>query len=74
MTRETFSYEVTQQLAVLSQNGAISKELNLISYNGEAPKYDLRTWRRTPEKVTLMKGLTLSDEEMELLKDAIAKL
>lgn len=74
MAERTFNYEVVERIAVLSQYGDTSKELNKVSYNGAEPKYDLRSWRRTSNGETLLKGLTLNDEEMEVLKEAITKL
>jgi hypothetical protein len=76
MTRDNdaFSYEITQHLATLSQRGNVTKELNLISFNGSAPKYDLRAWRRIDGKESFLKGITLSSEEMDALKQALAQL
>ncbi len=38
-------YEIVMQLGVLSQSrSGWTKELNLVSWNGRAPKYDIRDW------------------------------
>jgi len=74
MKPKDFSYEVVERIAVLSQYGDTTKELNRVSYNGSEPKYDLRSWKRTSTGEMLLKGLTLNDEEMEILKDAVMKL
>lgn len=75
MAQAFFDYEIVEQIAVLSQNGEISKELNKISYNGGSPKYDIRSWKRTYEgEEKLLKGITLNEEEMEALKQAVAFL
>lgn len=74
MTERPFNYEITERIAVLSQSGDTSKELNKVSYNGQPAKYDLRSWRRTDGEEKLLKGLTLTEEEMEALKQAIATL
>ena len=74
MTQKPFNYEIVERIAVLSQSGDTSKELNRVSYNGASPKYDLRSWRRSNGEEKLLKGLTISDEEMKILKDAIANL
>lgn len=42
-----------------------TKELNLISWNGAAPKYDIRDWAPGHEKMG--KGITLSHEEAKAL-------
>jgi len=74
MTDKPFKYEITERIAVLSQSGDTSKELNKVSYNGQPAKYDLRSWRRTDGEEKLLKGLTLNEEEMEALKQALATL
>lgn len=74
MTDKPFKYEITERIAVLSQSGDTSKELNKVSYNGQPAKYDIRSWRRTDGEEKLLKGLTLSEEEMEALKQALATL
>jgi hypothetical protein len=74
MQKEEFKYEIVEKIAVLSEVGNVSKELNKVSYNGAAPKYDLRSWKRENGEEKLLKGLTLTDEEMGFLKEALAKL
>jgi hypothetical protein len=65
-----FSYEVTENIAVLSESSkGWTKELNLISWNGREPKYDIREW--SPDHSKMGKGITLSDEEVEVLKKAL---
>ena len=40
-----FSYEIVEHIAVLSTSKTgWTKELNLISWNGRTPKYDIREW------------------------------
>ena len=59
-------YEIIEELGVLSEGSkGWQKELNLISWNGAEPKYDLRDWSPNHEKMG--KGLTLSSEEMDQL-------
>lgn len=74
MAQTAFNYEIVEKIAVLSQSGDTSKELNKVSYNGQPAKYDLRSWRRTDGEEKLLKGLTLNEEEMEALKQALATL
>lgn len=49
-----------------------TKELNLVSWNGREPKYDIREW--SPEHDKMGKGVTLSKEELEALKDLLQKM
>ena len=61
--------EVIKKIAVLNNSDAgYTKELNLVSWNGREPKYDLRTW--SPEGIAL-KGLTLTEEEAKELYKAL---
>ena len=62
-----FSYEVVEHIGILSeQKNGWKKELNLVSWNGREPVYDIRTW--SPDGSKMGKGVTISKEEMENLK------
>lgn len=64
-------YEIIQELGVLSESvKGWTKELNLISWNGGAPKYDVRDW--APEHEKMGKGVTLSEEEAKKLVELLA--
>ena len=66
-------YDIIEEIGVLSENDkGWKKELNLISWNGAKPKYDIRDW--SPEHEKMGKGVTLSEEEMKKLKILIEKL
>ena len=66
-------YEITKSIAILStEKSGWTKELNLIAWNGKAPKYDIRSW--SPDHQKMGKGVTLSPEELSALKAAIADL
>lgn len=59
-------YEIVEEIKVLSENSnGWTKELNLVSWNGGKPKYDIRDW--SPDKDRMAKGITLTDEEMKIL-------
>lgn len=63
-------YEIVKQIGVLSEGSkGWTKELNLISWNDREPKYDIREW--APEHEKMGKGVTLSNEEVEKLKDLL---
>ena len=51
MATKEFTYEVTEEIAVLSESAkGWTKELNLVSYNGAAPKFDIREWAQVSGK------------------------
>lgn len=67
-------FEIKQEIGILSENAkGWTKELNLISWNGAAAKYDLRDW--APEHEKMGKGITLTESEALKLKELLnAKL
>lgn len=66
-------YEIIKELAVLSEGSkGWQKELNLVSWNDREPKYDIREW--APDHSKMGKGVTLSTEEFEKLKEALKGL
>ena len=63
-------YEIVNKIGTLSTSASgWSKELNLISWNDREPKYDLRDWSGDHEKMG--KGVTLSAEELSVLKELL---
>lgn len=73
MNSGSFNYEIKERLGVLSQseNGDYTVEVNMISYNGAAPKLDIRKWDRRGDR--MLKGITLNAEEAQALKEALLK-
>ena len=66
-------FEIKEEIGVLSEsNKGWKKEFNLISWNGAAPKYDLRDW--APEHEKMGKGITLSADEVKALKELLDKI
>ena len=67
MMQKEFKFEILAELGVISEsNKGWRKELNVVSFNGIAPKYDLREWAPNHEKMG--KGITLTETELEALK------
>ena len=66
------TFTLIRHIAVLSSGkSGWTKELNLISWNGGEPKYDIRQW--APDHAKMGKGVSLSREEAEELKQLLTK-
>lgn len=65
-----FKFDIVEKIAVLGESSkGWTKELNKVSWNDKPAKYDIREW--DPEHEKMGKGITLSDEEFEKLKEAL---
>lgn len=65
-------YEIVKEIAVLSTgDSGYTKEINLISWNGKEPKYDIRSFSANREKCG--KGITLNADEAAALLKALQK-
>ncbi len=67
-----FQYEIKEEIGILSESkSGWRREVNRVSWNGAAPKLDIRDWAPGHEKMG--KGITLSTEEtvklLELLQN-----
>ena len=66
-------FEIINNIGVLSESSkGWTKELNLISWNGREPKYDIRDW--DPEHQKMGKGVTLTEEELKGLKQLLLEM
>lgn len=66
-------YEIKENIGTLSESAkGWTKELNMISWNGAAAKFDIRDW--APEHEKMGKGITLSQEEAETLYELLGKV
>ena len=60
-------YEIVKEIAVLSaSDSGYTKEINLISWNGREPKYDIRSF--SPNREKCGKGITLNADEAAALR------
>lgn len=70
--RDEVTFQVVQHLGVIaSYPTGWTKELNLVAWNGNGAKFDLRDWDENHEHMS--RGITLHAEEakkvLEVLKD-----
>ncbi|MCR5724247.1 MAG: YdbC family protein [Treponema sp.] len=69
---DDFSYEIVKNIGTLSEGkGGWTLELNMVSWGGRSPKYDIRSW--APDHQKMGKGVTLTKEDMIALKDLLEK-
>jgi len=60
------TFEITKELGVISENArGWTRELNMVSWNGHEPKYDIRDWN--PDHTRMSKGISMTEEEMQKL-------
>ena len=73
MTEKAITCEIVRQIAVLSENErGYTKEINLVSWNGGEPKYDIRNWH--PGRVRSGKGIALTRDEIMNLMEAMREV
>lgn len=64
----TIKFDIVREIGVLSENAkGWRKELNLVSWNGAQPKYDIREW--APDHESMGKGITMTADEFRTLAD-----
>ena len=68
-----FSYEIVKHIGVISESPkGWKRELNLVSWNGRDPKFDIRDW--APDHEKMGKGITMSLEELKTLAAVISNM
>ena len=73
MAENSITCEIVESIAVLSENEkGYTKEINLVSWNGADPKYDIRNWH--PDREKCGKCITLNEEEAHALMDALEEV
>ena len=64
--RRPLEVKIVEHLAVFRSNASgWAKELNMVSWGGNQPKFDIREW--SPDHTKMSKGVTLSNAEAETL-------
>ena len=65
-----FEFEIVEHIGVLAEKTkGWKREINLISWGGAEPKIDIRDW--SPDHSKMGKGITLTAEEIEKLKELL---
>ena len=67
MQKKEFNFKKIKKIGVISAYNKTVKELNIVQWGDDSPKYDLRVWLNE----VALKGITLTKEEMKKLKELI---
>lgn len=63
-------FEIIKSIGVLSESSnGWKKEVDIVSWNGGDPKYDIRSWNQ--DRTKMGKGVTLSSTEIEKLRELL---
>lgn len=69
--RDEIRFDLKERLGVLAiKDNGWTKEVNIVAWNGGKAKVDIREWDPSHKRMT--KGITLFEEEAELLTKALA--
>ena len=58
-------FEILKHIGVISKGKWKNAELNIVSWNGAEPKYDIRSWNE--DHTSCSKGIALTRAEFEAL-------
>lgn len=65
-------FKIVEYIGIIeTQKNGWNKELNIVAWNGNPPKYDIREW--DPEHERMSKGITLQEKETERLADLLCQ-
>ena len=65
-------FKILKTIATLSDKDNITKEFNLVQYKDlKNPILDIRKWDNNNDDKSMLKGITLTDDEARKLKDAL---
>lgn len=65
-------FQIVEHIGVLSESKGWRRELNVVSWNGMPPKFDIRDWDEDHEH--MRKGLTLTKGELRELRSILQYL
>lgn len=66
MQKQEITCKLIQHLCVLEErNAGWNLEFNVVSWNGDEPKYDIRPWNEDHSKCG--KGITLTEDNLKAL-------
>ena len=71
--RNEIKFEIKNHIGILSETGkGWKKEINMVSWNGNPAKFDIREWNEDHSRMS--RGITLTHEEAKLLRESLGKI
>ena len=65
-------FEIVEHITTISERGKWTLELNRVSWNGNPPKLDLRSWSEDHEKCS--KEINLTHDEALALREVLDRI
>ena len=66
------TYEIVEEIGIISSHPTgWTKEINMVSWNGNSPKYDIRDW--SPDHAQMGRGITLHEKEMRMILQLLSR-
>lgn len=60
------TFEIVEKIGVITEYPTgWNREINIVSWNGNEPKYDIREW--SPDHERMSRGITLKEEELRTI-------
>jgi len=70
MAEKKITFEIVENIGIISSSpNGWNKEVNIVSWNNNSPKLDIRDW--SPDHTRMSKGISLKNEEVYLLKELL---
>ena len=60
------TFEIVEKIGVITEYPTgWTREINIVSWNGNEPKYDIREW--SPDHEKMSRGITLKEDELRTM-------
>ena len=67
--QDKITYDVVRNIGVIADNGAWETQVNMISWNHGAPKFDIRKWNVETDR--MRKRISMTENEASTLAKAM---
>lgn len=73
--KDELKYTVVEKIGVLDSDSPNPKELRVVAWGDNDPKYDIRNWKQNEDGTeTPLKGITFDSEELYSLYEILRKM